>query len=119
MKRFVSLAVVLGMWLCASAALRQTSAAEKKAGGGKSASLLYQQHCAKCHGADGKGIESLQPPDLTQIKASEKQVLEAINNGRGMMPAYKGRLSSEEISALVRHVRSFSRSSAAKSKRKA
>ena len=32
------------------------------------AAALYKQHCQKCHAPDGKGIPSLEPPDLTDAK---------------------------------------------------
>lgn len=116
MKRFVSLTVVFCMLTLAAVTFRQAAVAQKK-GGAKASSgaALYQQHCAKCHGADGKGIESLQPPDLTRANGSDKQYLDAITNGRGMMPPYKGTLSQAQMQALLRHIRSFS----AKSKKKA
>lgn len=117
MKRFVSLTVMFGLLLFFAAAWHEPASAQKKGGGKSSGAALYQQHCAKCHGADGKGIEGLEPPDLTQVKASDKEFLDAIANGRGMMPAYKSTLSAAQIQALVKHVRSFSRP--AKSKKKA
>lgn len=90
----------------------------KGKGGGTAA--LYQQHCAKCHGADGKGIESLQPPDFTDAKwqaaNSDKALGDGIRNGKGTMPGYKSTLSAAQITALVKHVRAFAPKSSAKKK---
>jgi mono/diheme cytochrome c family protein len=118
MKRFVSLTVILGLMAFAAAALSGPAAAQKKGGAKSSAAGLYQQHCAKCHGADGKGIEGLEPPDLTKNGGSDKSYHDAIANGRGIMPGYKDTLSAAQIQALVRHVRAFSKP-AARSKKKA
>ena len=116
MKRLISLIVVLCMLTLAIVALKQAAVAQKKSSAKSTGgAALYQQHCAKCHGTDGKGIESLQPPDLTKGQGSDKQYLDAIANGRGIMPGYKGTLSQAQIQALLKHVRSFS----AKSKKRA
>ena len=72
---------------------------------------LYKQHCQKCHAPDGKGIPSLEPPDLTdakwQTENTDKQITEVINEGKGIMPGFKDTLKPAEIEALVKHVRSF------------
>lgn len=100
-----------------SLAWRESNAQPGKGG---SAATLYQQHCVKCHGADGKGIESLQPPNFTDAKwqaaHSDKELSNAIRNGKGTMPGYKSTLSTAQISSLVKHVRSFAPRGSAKKK---
>jgi len=61
--------------------------------------------CYKCHGGDGTGtwrganlVKSV--PTMTAA-AIEKTILE----GPGMMPAFKGRLDSEEIASLTSWLR--------------
>ncbi len=63
---------------------------------------IFKAKCAGCHGADGlkampaMGVKPLNAPD-TQAK-SEAQLIAAITNGVGKMPAFDGKLSAEEIS---------------------
>ena len=78
-------------------------------------SALFGQKCAVCHGKDGKGMASWKAkgqPDFTdshfQSSISDQQISDAIHNGKGRyMPAFKGKLSDEQISALVAQVRAF------------
>ncbi len=70
--------------------------------------------CA-CHGSDGAGAETYKKKgvkDFTDAKwqksRSDAQFTAAINNGKGeVMPAWKAKLSAEEIKALVGLVRAF------------
>lgn len=81
----------------------------KSKGGGSAAT--YETHCAKCHGKDGKGIESLQPPDFTdgkwQSAQTDKMIIDGIRNGKGIMPGFKETLSPAQVTAMVKHVRAF------------
>ncbi len=80
--------------------------------GKRCAGAVYTAQCAKCHGADGKGIASLgEMPNFTdgawQSSRTDKQISDGISNGAGVMPGFKESLSAAEISALVKHVRAF------------
>jgi len=81
-------------------------------GKGSDAGSIYTAQCAKCHGADGKGIQSLGDiPNFTdanwQSSKTDKQITDGISNGAGIMPGFKETLSSSQIGALVKHVRAF------------
>jgi len=108
MRKFLTLASVI-MAAVAFLALNTTGATVPQKKGGISAT--YAAQCAKCHGADGKGIESLQPPDFTsadwQKTRTDKQLSDTIRNGAGIMPGYKSSLSAAQITQLVKHVRAF------------
>jgi cbb3-type cytochrome c oxidase subunit III len=77
----------------------------------------YGDKCATCHGKDGKGDTNMgkksKAKDLTKAetwkgiddKAVEKQVREGTDDKR--MPAFKDKLSDEEIAAVVKYVRTF------------
>jgi mono/diheme cytochrome c family protein len=124
MKRQISILVVLlavaGLVsLAVSAQTKKAPAkkatAAKPAGKGSAkgmdAAPLWKQYCQKCHAPDGKGIESLEPPDLTsekwQTANDDKAVTEAINEGKGIMPGFKDSLKPAQVAALVKHIRSF------------
>ena len=81
----------------------------KSAGGGIAA--LYTKHCAKCHLEDGKGLESLSPPNFTDAKwqsaNTDAALVKGIRNGEGAMPPFKDVLTPAQISALVKHIRGF------------
>jgi len=67
---------------------------------------LFAEHCAACHGADGKGGIG---PDLTDSETLFGNSLEAIrtsiSGGRpGGMPAFGNQLSGAEIDALAEFV---------------
>lgn len=76
---------------------------------------LYRQHCAKCHGDEGRGntwrgwlfrAENLS--DRTwQDKRSDAEILHAIDKGPGAMPAYRESLTEEQRAALVQVVRAL------------
>jgi cbb3-type cytochrome c oxidase subunit III len=83
----------------------------KNKGKGGAVVAAYKQHCTKCHADDGKGIESLQPPDFTdakwQAENTDKMIADGINNGKGVMPGFKDVLSPAQVNAMVKYVRSF------------
>lgn len=76
---------------------------------------IYAEKCAKCHGADGKGVDKFKKQgaeDFTDPKFqkghTDAKIAADINNGKGdFMPAWKGKLKPAEITALVKHIRSF------------
>jgi mono/diheme cytochrome c family protein len=84
--------------------------ATKGKGGGTAAA--YKQHCAKCHSDDGKGLESLEPPDFTDLKWQEentdKMIADGIRNGKGVMPGFKDVLTPAQVTSMVKYVRAFS-----------
>lgn len=67
---------------------------------------VYAQNCASCHGADGEGGAA---PRLIGIATvySEAQQRAKIEKGvtGSAMPAWKGRLTDEEITAVLRYTR--------------
>lgn len=72
---------------------------------------VYKAKCAMCHGPDGSkenaamGIKALSGPEVQ--KQSDAQLIEAVSKGKGKMPAYAGKLSDDEIKAVVAHIRTL------------
>jgi len=114
MKRKVSILIVLlalaGLISIAGSAQTGKRKAPAK-GKAVDASALYKQHCAKCHAPDGKGIESLEPPDMTtekwQTETSDAAIETAIKEGKGIMPGFADTLKPAEITALVKFIRTL------------
>ena len=76
---------------------------------------VFKGHCAGCHASDGKGNSAIGTPDFTSPKTisglSDADVVETVTSGRKgtIMPAWKGKLSDEEIAAVAAYVRSLGR----------
>ena len=72
---------------------------------------LYKSKCQGCHGADGKataigkklGARDFQDPDVA--KMSESDLLTITTDGKNKMPAYKGKLTEQQIDALVKYIK--------------
>jgi mono/diheme cytochrome c family protein len=102
--------IILGLPLVLGAALLAAPVAEN-----------WENQCAKCHGADGKGQtkagKKLSVKDYTDAKVQaemkDDEMLKAITNGvldkagKEKMKAYKDELSAEELKELVGYVRKF------------
>ena len=81
-----------------------------------SAKKLYTDNCAKCHKDDGTGgkvtVEgrTMEPDNLTDKRRkalSDEKIIKFIHDGiedEGM-PAYKDKLSQDEMKQIVRYVR--------------
>jgi cytochrome c6 len=75
---------------------------------------LYSSKCAGCHGKDGKGstmwksrgIADFTNPDY-QKSVTDAQIADAIANGKKPMLGFKGKISDDDIKALVAQIRSF------------
>ena len=73
---------------------------------------LYKSKCVSCHAADGSGdtpagkktgTHAFSSPEVQ--KMTEAQLTEVTTNGKNKMPAYKGKLTDEQIKALVAYVK--------------
>jgi cytochrome c oxidase cbb3-type subunit 3 len=73
----------------------------------------FAQTCAACHGADGKGNQTLGAPNLTDkiwlYGGGEPDIVATIANGRnGHMPAHKDFLGEAKVHVLAAYVWSLS-----------
>jgi cytochrome c6 len=73
---------------------------------------LFKSKCAVCHGADGTGNtavgKSLHIRDLASAdvqKQTDAELTAIITIGKGGMPAYKDKLTGDQIKDLVGFVR--------------
>ena len=68
---------------------------------------IYHTNCARCHGASGEGAEKGIPLISGHaLHHSADEYVEQVENGEGTkMPAFKDKLSHEEIAAVVEFVR--------------
>jgi len=60
--------------------------------------------CGTCHTLQSAGSKGQIGTNLDQLKPLMPQVVSAVTNGIGVMPAFEGMLSSEEIDAVAYYV---------------
>ncbi|MEE2788959.1 MAG: c-type cytochrome [Myxococcota bacterium] len=75
---------------------------------------LYLEHCAGCHGDDGKGgVEkaclSVVSPHIGQQSDSKLYTFIALGTG-GRMPAFDDTLEQSEIIMIIEHLRTLNES---------
>ena len=81
----------------------QTLYAEEKLNIGKNI-FLEKGNCATCHALSDAGSNADIGPNLNLIKPDLGRVVMAVTNGIGVMPAYEGVLTLEEIEAVSLYV---------------
>lgn len=74
----------------------------------------FKAKCAMCHGADGSastgmgktlGLKPLSSPEVQNMSDADMAAL--IANGKGKMPASKGKLTDAQISDVVKYVKTL------------
>ncbi|TMI78302.1 MAG: cytochrome c [Bacillati bacterium ANGP1] len=87
---------------------------------------MYNQQCAVCHGAGGNGkgprgpeiagrlwswARSEGPGIFTDpnymVQRNPSELTNAILDGYGMMPSYRGKLTTEQMNGLVDYIYTF------------
>ena len=99
--------------------VRSLSGLRHDAGLAAKGEAKYKTVCFACHGMDGKGMQALGAPDLTDktwlYGSSEARIVEGIIHGRtNQMPAWKDFLGEAKIHVLAAYVLSLSAGTAAK-----
>lgn len=81
------------------------------------AATIYNRQCVLCHGRDGRGRtrrgRQTHARDMTvaswQDDVSDERLFNSISNGRNKMPAFRKKISENDIDALVAYVRRMRR----------
>lgn len=75
---------------------------------------VFKAKCASCHGATGAADtamgKSMKLKDLGSAEVqgqSDTDLTNVIANGKKPMPGYKGKLTDDQISDLVKYIRSL------------
>jgi mono/diheme cytochrome c family protein len=86
-----------------------TSSSTSTAGGSVDGAAIFATYCSACHGADGGGGRGPQLSDghVVDHFANAADEIDVVTNGRGGMPAWKDRLTDEEIAAVVAYTRTL------------
>ena len=76
--------------------------------------VTYREHCSACHGAKGAGDtmigKNLQMLPLGSDEVQNKsddELATIISKGKNRMPAFDRKLSQDQISAVVKYIRSL------------
>ena len=78
-----------------------------------SAASTYKTNCVSCHGVDGRGSpvgKSLHAADFHSVQVKQQshaQLATVIAEGRGNMPPFGSQLSKDQITALVKYIRTL------------
>ena len=110
---FLLAAIILSSYALAAGGSASLNAATTVADG----NALYAAKCAICHAKDGRGLPNWHKkgqPDFTDAKwqksRTDAQISDATKNGKGkFMPAFKAKMSDEEIAAVTARIRSFAK----------
>jgi mono/diheme cytochrome c family protein len=98
MNRIIRIGLAVTLALSASAAMAQAGADTFKA------------KCAMCHGADGLAQtgagKAMHVPSVKEFKAGDDLVA-ITTDGKGKMPAYKGKLTDPQIKEVVGYLKSL------------
>ncbi len=72
---------------------------------------LWQEHCVRCHGGDGRGVAQMavlsprvdlfQSPMVQRGPLAGRAIRSAIAEGYGTMPGFGHRLDDEELNLLT------------------
>jgi len=70
------------------------------AGGPIDGQVVFRENCSGCHGSDGEGGTG---PELRGVaeRLSRDDLLAVVREGRGVMPAWEGELTDEQITAVA------------------
>ena len=60
--------------------------------------------CGACHTLQAAGSKGQIGPNLDQLKPQIPQIIYTVTNGIGVMPAYDGTLTTEEIEAVAHYI---------------
>ncbi len=94
-----SLAILAGLALASGMAMA----------GDLSANADYKAKCAMCHGANGEGKPAMKTAPLKDAAGQGADALTAtITKGKApKMPAFEGKLSADQIKALVADIKAL------------
>ena len=116
-KALVLCAIVLSFSSFAAVVAASGEPESKKSKRPADGRTVYANNCARCHGGDGTGQTTMgqmtEAPNLTdsawQRGKSTSRMVASVVNGRGQMPAFKKKLSRQEIAAAVAYIRTLRR----------
>ncbi len=95
----------------------ETNPGDPQAGGdalvvaGKEVFQSAEAGCGSCHTLADAGTEGTIGPNLDERKPSAELVVDRVTNGQGIMPAFEGKLTEQQIDELAAYVSTVAGSS--------
>ena len=71
---------------------------------GNDGKKIFQSQCSSCHTLKAANATGTVGPNLDQLKPSQPVVEHQVEVGGGPMPAFKGKLTPEQITAVAKFV---------------
>lgn len=103
--RSMPLALVICLSLCSAT----TVSAQTPSDDGLTSNPLFEKNCAKCHGKTGDG-RHFAGPSLKTAKVADTpngDLRAIIANGKGHMPKFGDKLTSDEIAKLAEQIKAL------------
>lgn len=75
----------------------------------RNGAMIYSKHCSSCHGPRGKGAMPGMP-DFTRpqsLAVADDKLVHVLETGSGMMPSYRGLLTTQDMLDVISHIRTF------------
>jgi cbb3-type cytochrome c oxidase subunit III len=90
------------------ASVAGTKASLAAASGGTTTSTngktIFASNCGSCHTLAAAGTHGTVGPNLDQLKPAFARVKQQVTNGGAIMPAFKGKLTDAQITAVAKYV---------------
>ncbi len=70
---------------------------------------IYAARCAGCHGSNGRPMMT-ELPNFTLgqgLMKSDQEIMSFIKKGKGVMPAFEGVITDDEILDVIAHLRTL------------
>ena len=99
--RLVVAAVLLAFVAGCGGSDEDNSTPPASAGGGEQ---LFKDNCSSCHTLAAAGASGKVGPDLDQLRPGPDLVTSQVNTGGGAMPAFKGKLTDDQIKQIADYV---------------
>jgi cbb3-type cytochrome c oxidase subunit III len=71
---------------------------------GNDGKTIFQSQCASCHTLKAANASGTIGPNLDQLKPDAARVQHQVEVGGGVMPAFKGKLTDQQIQAVAKFV---------------
>ena len=97
------------LWVSLAFALVSVIQPEARAADPSEGRKTYMAHCQNCHGSNGVG-QMPGIPDFSRGEAllqPDAALVRTIQDGKGMMPAYRGLLTEEQLLDVVAFLRTL------------
>ena len=103
--RGISLALTICLSLCCGTSVSAQSTSSDRL----ASNPLFEKNCAKCHGKAGDGRHFGGPSLKTEkvAGASTGELRATITNGKGRMPKFGDKLTSDEITTLAEQIKAL------------